>query len=79
MAAVVIDNGSGVVKAGFNSENRPVSIFPSVVGRPRIPGVIMGDNAVIVGEAAEKKRGILSLRYPVEHGIVVNWDDMQTL
>jgi len=79
MAAIVIDNGSGLVKTGFSSEDKPVSVFPSVVGRPRIPGVILGDNAVIVGEAAQKKRGILSLRYPVEHGIVVNWDDMQTL
>jgi len=78
MTAIVIDNGSGLVKTGFSQEDKPVSVFPSVVGRPRIPGVILGDN-VIVGQGAQKKRGILSLRYPVEHGIVVNWDDMQTL
>jgi len=79
MMAVVIDNGSGLVKAGFSSEDKPACVFPSVIGRPRIPGVIIGDSAVVVGEGAQKKRGILSLRYPVEHGIVVNWDDMQTL
>jgi len=78
MSAVVIDNGSGIVKCGFDNELKPTSIFPSIIGRPRIPGVLR-DNAVIVGEEAQKKRGILSLRYPVEHGIVVNWDDMETL
>jgi len=78
MSAVVIDNGSGIVKCGFNNESKPTSIFPSIIGRPRIAG-ILGENAVIVGEETQKKRGILSLRYPVEHGIVVNWDDMETL
>lgn len=28
---------------------------------------------------AQKKRGILSLRYPLEHGIVTNWDDMEMI
>ena len=31
----VIDNGSGVVKAGFSGEDAPRAIFPSIVGRPK--------------------------------------------
>lgn len=77
--AVIIDNGSGVCKAGFAGEGKPSSTFASIIGRPRIPGVILGENAVVVGDDAQKKRGILSLRYPVEHGVVVNWDDMEVL
>ena len=32
--AVVIDNGSGVLKAGFAGENVPKTVFPSIIGRP---------------------------------------------
>lgn len=32
-----------------------------------------------VGDEAQSKRGILSLRYPIEHGIVSNWDDMEKI
>merc|ERR1712129_153003 len=32
-----------------------------------------------VGDEAQAKRGILSLKYPVEHGIVTNWDDMEKI
>jgi len=30
-----------------------------------------------VGDAAQAMRGVLSLRYPIEHGIVTDWDDME--
>ena len=32
-----------------------------------------------VGDEAACKRGILSLKYPIEHGIVTNWDDMEKI
>jgi len=34
-AAMVIDNGSGMVKAGFAGDDAPRAVFPSVIGRPR--------------------------------------------
>lgn len=30
-----------------------------------------------IGEEAQYKRGILSLRYSMEHGVVTNWEDME--
>ena len=39
---VVVDNGSGVVKAGFSGEDAPRAIFPSIVGRPKNISVIVG-------------------------------------
>ena len=30
-----------------------------------------------VGNEANTMRGVLSLTYPMEHGIVHNWDDME--
>ena len=36
----------------------------------------MNNKEVYVGEEAQAKKGVLKLNYPIEHGIVNNWDDM---
>jgi len=55
--------------------------FASVVGRPKYQAAMhsMGSRDTYVGDEALAKKGILSLKYPIAHGIVTNWDDMEKI
>jgi actin len=78
---LVIDNGSGMCKAGFAGDDAPRSVFPSIVGRPKNTEVLVGMEYKdsFVGDEAQVLRGVLTLRYPIEHGIVTNWEDMEKI
>ncbi len=77
----IIDNGSGYIKSGFSGEEGPRAVFPGIVGRPKNPGIMVGaeQKDYFVGQQAEEKRGILILKYPIEHGIVEDWEDMEKI
>jgi actin-related protein len=79
--ALVVDNGSGMVKAGFSGDDAPRAVFPSIVGRPKVKSTMVGseNKDVYVGDEAQAKRGILHLKYPIAHGIVTSWDDMEKI
>ena len=81
MAAIVCDAGSGTVKCGFAGDEAPRAVFPSIVGRPKMPSIMVGmdQKDSYIGDEAQRKFGELILKYPIERGIVTNWDDMEKI
>ncbi|MFG2334285.1 hypothetical protein ACGFMM_32440 [Streptomyces sp. NPDC048604] len=74
---VVIDLGSGWMKAGPAEKDEPTVVEAAVVGRPRSGGVMVGMTGRDrwAGDEAMAKRQILSLEYANEHGIVTNFEN----
>jgi actin-related protein len=73
--AIVIDNGSGVVKAGYGGDDHPSSVFPSIIAKPKNPGIMIGvkdnkEDEFFIGDEAQQKRGVCMVYYPIEHGII---------
>ncbi|XP_015117415.1 actin-related protein 2 isoform X3 [Diachasma alloeum] len=83
---IVCDNGTGFVKCGYAGANFPAHIFPSIVGRPIIRAVnkigdidvkdVLNMPELMVGDEASKLRSLLEISYPMQNGIVRNWEDM---
>ncbi|KAG5630637.1 hypothetical protein H5410_002354 [Solanum commersonii] len=78
---LVIDNGTKMIKAGFAGEDSPRAVIKSIVVRPRHRGITLerGQRDAYVGDEPLAERGSLVLKYPIEQGIVRNWDDMEKL
>merc|ERR1711862_344957 len=67
VAALVVDNGSGMCKAGFAGDDAPRAVFPSIVGRPRHQGVMvgMGQKDAYVGDEASPREVSLPSSTPL--------------
>jgi actin len=66
-------------KSGFNGDEAPRSVFPSIIGRLRESRRNCLHIDEFIGDEACAKAGVLSLTYPVVRGIVTNWDDMEKI
>ena len=78
---IIIDNGTGYCKAGLSNEEGPRSVFPSCVGYPKYQEILYNRDYkdFFIGDDALNKKAVLKLKYPMEHGVVNNWDDMEKI
>lgn len=72
------------MKVGYAGQNFPTSIFPSMVGRPILRAEESVSESIelkeiMCGDEAAAIRHCLEIKYPVENGIVKNWEDMEHL
>ncbi|XP_025407749.1 actin, clone 302-like [Sipha flava] len=74
--SLIIDCGSRTCKAGFSLQERPYVVFKTVVGK--YEGVSDQEGSFL-GDDVKSMRDFLDLKYPVERGIVNNWDDMENI
>jgi actin beta/gamma 1 len=79
--SIVLDNGSGSCKIGFAGYNEPSAIFSNIIGKPKHDLIMINFDKkdYYVGTHAQQFRGILKLNYPMENGLITNWDDMEKI
>lgn len=70
-AVIVIDSGSGRMKAGFSGEELPSAVFASHITKVRHRKTPKKDGS----ESAP----VITYSYPIENGIVVDFDGMEKL
>jgi len=80
-AGLVVDNGTFNIKAGFTGDTAPRSVFRTVVGRARHPGIAiaMGIKDALVGSEAVANRGTLNMKEPVVDGLISDWPNMENV
>ncbi|CAM9389500.1 unnamed protein product [Chrysoparadoxa australica] len=80
---VVLDNGSGILKAGFAGGERPRVVINSYVGRPKLKRAMAGGalegKDLFVGRTVEEHRGAMRISYPMANGVVQDWSDMEAI
>jgi actin-related protein len=73
---LVADIGGSLCKAGLADQDDPSVVFPSVVGLPKT-GQHMDEQVERVGHEALSRRAVLDFKFPIEKGVVTNWDVME--
>jgi len=86
--AIVFDNGTSNTKVGYaplKGEHVLVDSFPTLYGQAKELAAmesvadVDGSKMEKVGKAAQDDRGILALTYPIENGIIKDFDIMEKI
>ncbi|GLD65998.1 uncharacterized protein AKAME5_001743000 [Lates japonicus] len=78
---IVLDTGSGLMKAGFADQDRPNIVFPTIIGMPKYEEIMNGnlERETYIGHEAQHMRGVLALKHPIKNGTIRNWDEMEKI
>uniref|UniRef100_A0A3B3X4V9 CRAL-TRIO domain-containing protein n=1 Tax=Poecilia mexicana TaxID=48701 RepID=A0A3B3X4V9_9TELE len=78
---IVLDMGSGLMKAGFANQDLPNVTFPTITGVPKYEEIMSGavEKELYVGHDAQHMRGVLTLNHPIKNGIICNWEEMEKM
>ena len=83
---IIIDIGSGKVKAGFSGEENPKIVFNNYFGEPKYNKVLhsydkedININEQYIGDDCDKFFGVIKLRYPVNRGVFEKEEDILSL
>jgi len=81
---IVIDNGTGYTKMGYAGNVEPQYIIPTVLATKADEGGVRKETGVedldfFIGDAAFANSSTHQINYPIRHGIVDNWDNMERL
>jgi len=85
--AVVIDNGTGYTKMGYAGNCEPQFIIPTLIANPPAEAGTQGirnseglaDLDFFIGNEAQANAGSHQINYPMSHGLIENWDNMEKL
>ena len=79
--AFIVDSGSGFVKMGLAGDDAPKSYFPTIIGKPKQPGQMIGmdQKDIYIGHEVTSKETVLDLSRPIVDGIIVNMQDMEKM
>jgi actin-related protein 2 len=83
LPVIIIDNGSGYLKAGLSTSSYPDCTIPALIGRPMLRYAEQLEDIklkpIMIGDEVTPVRSLLELTYPMKEGIIQNEDDMEKL
>uniref|UniRef100_A0A7S3PHA8 Actin n=1 Tax=Aplanochytrium stocchinoi TaxID=215587 RepID=A0A7S3PHA8_9STRA len=79
-ATLVIDCGSGTIRAGFAGYDTPTVIFPSIIAVADIDTYYVGDHARTFSRGSGARNNpSCTINHPIQRGVVTDWDLMEKI
>ena len=79
---IILDNGSGYIKAGFSGDETPKTVFPTCIRYPILYDCSKKEEGLkefYIGADAEAQTDKVKYVYPIEQGVINNFDDMEKI